>query len=321
MADALPKLAVYWAASCGGCEIAVVNLHEKLLELASLYDFFFCPCLLDTKRKDIEALEDGGIAVTLFNGSVRTSENEEWARLLRRKSKVLISFGACASGGGIPGLSNLHDRESHFRDIYLQNRTTENPDGVLPEPSSGLPEFSSRVGRLAEIVPVDYSIPGCPPESEQIWNAITALSSTMQPLPGEAIGVGRSSVCDECDRARTDKRITGFRRIWEFTPDREECLLEQGILCMGVATRSGCGGLCPQVNMPCIGCYGPCEGVYDQPAKMLSALGSIIDISPLRGLRNEDAVGARVDRVLDTIPDLAGAVAKFHNTGPLFGKR
>src|SRR5690242_9073197 len=76
-----PKLAMYWAASCGGCEIAVVNLHEKLLDVDAAFDFMFCPCLMDTKKKDIEAMPDKSIAITLFNGAIRTDENAEMAHL------------------------------------------------------------------------------------------------------------------------------------------------------------------------------------------------------------------------------------------------
>src|SRR5437868_4035657 len=67
-----PKLSVFWASSCGGCEIAVVNLHEKIIELDANFDFVFCPCLLDTKKQDVEAMPDSSIAVTLFNGAIRT---------------------------------------------------------------------------------------------------------------------------------------------------------------------------------------------------------------------------------------------------------
>jgi len=81
-----PKLSVYWASSCGGCEIAVVNLHEKLLELDARFDLVFCPCLMDTKKEQVESMVDGSIAITLFNGAIRTEENEKMARLLRKKS-------------------------------------------------------------------------------------------------------------------------------------------------------------------------------------------------------------------------------------------
>src|SRR5579862_5520025 len=100
-----PKLSIYWASSCGGCEVAVVNLHEMILDIDSYFDFVFCPCLLDAKRKDVEAMADRSIAITLFNGAIRTEENEEMAHLLRRKSQLLIAYGACSSHGGIPALS------------------------------------------------------------------------------------------------------------------------------------------------------------------------------------------------------------------------
>jgi F420-non-reducing hydrogenase small subunit len=317
MGQGKPKLAIYWAASCGGCEVAVVNLHERLLEVTQIFDLVFCPCLMDTKRSDVEAMADGEIAVTLFNGAIRTDENEEWAHLMRRKSKTLIAFGSCAYGGGIPGLSNLHTRQAHFDAIYLDSPTVDNPKRVIPGAAHGLPAFHESVRRLAEVVDVDYSVPGCPPEADQIWNAVCALLSDTPPARGSVIGAGSSSVCDECERTRADKKIQKFRRVWEFVPDREECLLEQGLLCMGLATRSGCGGLCPQANMPCIGCYGPCDGVYDQASKMVSALGSAVDIAPLREMRDEEAIAARVDEVFEALPDIAGVFGRFHLSAAL----
>jgi F420-non-reducing hydrogenase small subunit len=318
-----PKLAIYWAASCGGCEIAVANLHEHILDVASHFDFMFCPCLLDTKKKDIEALADGSITATLFNGAVRTEENREMAHLLRRKSKLLIAMGACSASGGIPALSNLGTRRETFRAAYLDNPSIDNPAKILPREETRVPEgvlrlprFFERVMSLGQVVPVDYTIPGCPPESEQIWNVIQVLIQVLEkgaPLPpaGATVGAGNSSVCDECSHKRTDKQVQVFRRVWEFVPDPEQCLLEQGLLCMGVATRSGCGGLCPAVNMPCIGCYGAPEGVYDQGAKMAATLGSIIDIAPIRDKRGQQEINAQLDGVIASVPDLAGTACKF----------
>jgi F420-non-reducing hydrogenase small subunit len=318
MADK-PKIAVYWSSSCGGCEVAIVNLHERLLEFADHFDFMFCPCLLDTKKKDIEALPDGAITATLFNGAVRTSENEEMAHLLRRKSKLLIAMGACAHTGGIPAMANLHSREDVFRAVYLDNPSTENPDRLIPlevtrvpEGTLTLPHFHDTVRSLPQVVPVDYMLPGCPPETDQIWNVLKVfMSGAPLPEPGSVVGAGNSSVCEECSRKRSEKKIQGFRRVWEFVPDRETCLLEQGLVCMGVATRSGCGGLCPKANMPCIGCYGPPEGVYDQGAKMASTLGSILDITPIKEQRDKKRINATVDQVIAGLPDLAGVACKF----------
>ena len=82
-----------------------------------------------------------------------------------------------------------------------------------------------------------------------------------------------TTVCDECPRKRNEKKIKKFYRTWQIIPDEETCLLEQGLLCCGIATRAGCGALCPQVNSPCIGCHGPNDGVADYGARLMSARG------------------------------------------------
>lgn len=313
-----PKLSMYWSASCGGCEIALVNLHEKLLDVDRAFDFVFCPCLLDTKKDYVESLPDGGIAITFFNGAVRTSENLEMARLLRSKSEVLVAFGACSGQGGIPALSNLHGREQHMRTNYLDSPSLDNPSGtrpalrtVVPEGELELPEFFETVLTLEQVVPVDYFIPGCPPESHQIWAVLEAVIAG-KPLPpkGSTLGGGRSTVCEECQRTKENKKIRRFHRTYEIVPDTGRCLLEQGIVCMGIATMEGCGALCPKVNMPCTGCYGPPEGVVDQGSKMLAALGSVLDLGEYKGM-SERQVADKADAIVATIPDLAGTVYKF----------
>jgi coenzyme F420-reducing hydrogenase gamma subunit len=177
-----PKLSMYWASSCGGCEIALVNLHEKILEVDRHFDFFFCPCLLDTKKEDVEALPDGALAITFFNGAIRTAENREMARLMRAKSQLLVAFGACAGLGSIPALSNTHSREAHLRANYLESPSLDNMAGtlpaletVMPEGELELPEFFETVHSLAQEAVVDYFIPGCPPEPHQIWNVVESV--------------------------------------------------------------------------------------------------------------------------------------------------
>jgi len=184
-----------------------------------------------------------------------------------------------------------------------------------------LPCFGKRVNTLAQTVDVDYFVPGCPPESHQIWN-ILELVIRNEPLPpkGSVLGAGRSSVCIECKRTRTDKKITRFYRSYEGIPDSESCLLDQGYLCMGPATRDGCGGLCPKVNMPCIGCYGPPEDVLDQGAKMAGTIGSILDIEKLKGL-SASGMNERLDQLLESLPDLAGTFYKFSLAGSLLRGR
>lgn len=325
--SAKPKLAMYWGASCGGCEIALVNLHERILDVDAAFDFMFCPCLLDTKKKDIEALPDGAIAVTLFNGALRSSENEEMARLLRRKSRLLIATGSCAVEGCIPGLANLWSREELIEGVYLDSPTLDNPQGTLPAGSSAtplgaleLPSLLPRVKTLREVVPVDYLIPGCPPESHQLWNALEAVILGELPSPGSFLGAGEGTVCRDCARTKEDKSIDRLYRNHEIEPVPGKCLLEQGLICLGVATRGGCGAPCPDANMPCSGCYGPPEGVADQGGAMIAALGSIIDPGEHRG-KGEQELTLRLEAFLDQVPDYAGLLYKYTLPGSVLGGR
>jgi F420-non-reducing hydrogenase small subunit len=313
-----PKISMYWASSCGGCEIALVNINEKIIDLDANFDFMFCPCLLDTKKSDVKELPDEDIFITFFNGGIRTKENEEMAHLLRKKSKILIAFGSCAYEGCIPALANLFSKNELFNTVYTDNFTIDNPLNVLPVPKSAVPEgeieipqFCDALKTLSQVVDVDYFIPGCPPESKQIWNVIElVISGASLPAKGSVIGAGASSVCVECDRKKEEKKIKKIYRNYEIIPEKEKCLLEQGLICMGIATRDGCGALCPKVNMPCTGCYGPPEGVLDQGAKMVSALGSIINVDRIKGL-DDEKITEKINEVIESIPDPAGLFYKY----------
>lgn len=312
-----PTLAVYWAASCGGCEIAIVNLGERFLTLTNHFDLVFCPCLMDTKTKDVEAMPDGGIDVVLFNGAIRTAENAHMAELLRRKAKVLVAFGSCAHEGCIPGLGNLHPVEGFLEGIYDDKPTSDDSaqlpsyESQVPEGTLTLPEFLPRLRTLAEVVDVDYSMPGCPPEDGSIWTVAQVLiSGAALPPKGTVLGGGSSTVCKQCPLERKEKKITRFVRHHEIIPDPTHCLLEQGIVCMGVATRDGCGALCPQAGMPCTGCYGVPEGAIDQGARMVAAMGSILDVNAMKGL-DDDALKAHIDKAFEGIADMPGMFYKY----------
>jgi len=127
-----PKVAFYWCASCGGCEEAVVDLAESILDVVAAVDIVMWPVALDFKRKDLEAIGDGEIDAAFVNGSVRTGEQEDLALLLRRKARLLVAFGACAHLGGIPGLANFHGARAALERAYLTAPSVQNPDGNLP---------------------------------------------------------------------------------------------------------------------------------------------------------------------------------------------
>lgn len=307
---AKPKLALYWAASCGGCEIAVLDIHEKILDVANAFDIVFWPCAMDFKYDDVRKMADKSVDLCLFNGSIRNSENEEIARLLRAKAQILVAFGACALEGGIPGLSNLTTKEATLQWVYKGSPSTVVLDGgvfpqthsKMPEGETEIPELWETVKALDQVVDVDYYIPGCPPQPNQIWSVIEyILSGKTLPPKGSVLGAGIKTCCDECTRERKEKKIKHFYRPFEIEYDPNECLLDQGIVCMGPATRDGCGALCVKANVPCRGCYGPPPNVTDQGAKMVSALSSVIDAHEPE----------EIERILDQIADPMGTFYRF----------
>ncbi|MBN2495057.1 MAG: oxidoreductase [Deltaproteobacteria bacterium] len=308
MADEKLRVAMFWGAACGGCDVALLDIHEHILDVIEVADIIFWPCAMDFKFKDVEAMPDEHLDLTFYNGAIRNSENEHIAKLLRQKSKLMAAFGSCSHMGGIPGLGNFHDRKSIFETAYLNTKSTHNPDKVfprtefeVPEGKLTLPEIYDTVKTLNQTVPVDYFIPGCPPNPEQIWIVIQAVASGKLPPKGSTVGASDKALCDECPRKKTELKFKQFKRRHLVHPDPEVCFMEQGIVCLGAATRAGCGWRCIQSNMPCRGCYGPLPNARDQGAKMLTAIASHID--------SEDP--EEVERILDTLPDPAGYFYRF----------
>lgn len=312
MAEKL-QLAIYWGAACGGCDVSILDTDEFILDVDRVADLRLWPIAADGKYQDIEAMADGELDVTLFSGAVRNSENERIARLLRRKSKVLVAYGSCAYMGGIPGLANLVPREEILDRAYLSNPSIEPGNRTMPQPASSvrgheleIPEFYERVYKLDQIVDVDYYVPGCPPQPAQCKNAILTLVGALTgqaeaPPKGAVVGASERALCDDCPRTKTEKKVARFYRPWEIMQDPQVCLLEQGILCAGVATRSGCGVRCPNSGIPCRGCYGPAPNVVDQGAKLLSAVASVVD----------SADPEQIDRILETLPDFTSYAYRY----------
>jgi len=308
--NAKPKLAFYWAASCGGCEITVTELGMRLVEAGELVDIVFWPCLMDFKYSDVEAMDDEVIDVCFFNGAIRNSESEHIAKLLRQKSKVMVAFGSCAHEGCIPGLANFYDAESILERVYDTVPSLDSSRGTrpissvqVPEGEIELPAFYERVKTLAQTIDVDYFMPGCPPVVDQVWNVFQTILTGELPERGAIIGADAKTNCDVCPRQKgqSGMRIKEFKRPHEVDLDPDVCFLTQGVLCCGPATRAGCGLPCIQGNMPCRGCYGPPDGVVDQGAKLLSAIAALIDTDNPEELQH----------IMDTIVDPAGTFYRF----------
>jgi F420-non-reducing hydrogenase small subunit len=312
MAEEKPKikLAVYWGAACGGCCVSVLDVHEKLFDVVAAADLVFWPIALDIKYADVEAMPDQHIDVTLFNGAVRNSENEHLAKLLRQKTKILVAYGSCSHLGGIPGLANFSTKEDLFNRVYKESESTENPEGIFPQTKYSvaegeltIPEFYNDVRALDQVIDVDYYLPGCPPQTERLVEVFMAIVTGAElPPKGSVIGALEKSQCDECNRKKTDnKKIKEFKRPWQIEDDGETCFLEQGVICMGPATRGGCGVRCIEGNAPCRGCYGPPKDVIDPGAKMMSAIATMIDSN------DED----EIEKIVAGIDDPGGTFYRF----------
>lgn len=287
----MKKIAMYWGASCGGCDVSFLGLHEKILDLLNEIEIVFWPCATDFKYGDLEKMEDGDIDVAFYNGAIRTSENEEIARLIRRKSKILVAYGSCAVEGCIIGLANLYERKEIFDSVYSENDTTVDKR----VPSKEIPEFLPYLKTLDEVVKVDAFIPGCPPPAPVLEEALDAL------LSGETEFGGGTGLCDECPRRDTKPdgiKIDEVKR-WHTIKDDGKCFIAQGIICMGLATRAGCGAECIKANIPCTGCMGGVEGLSG--VSMISSIASLID--------GEDE--EKESEVVEGIYDIIGTFFKY----------
>jgi F420-non-reducing hydrogenase small subunit len=305
------NIAMYWAGACGGCDVSLLDIDEKILDVAAAADIKFWPIAMDFKVPDVEALADKSIDVTFFNGAVRNSEQKHMADLLRAKSKLLVAYGSCAYLGGIPGLANFTTKQGILDRVYKTSESVDASNGstVYPQPEFKVPEgdveipvMHDYVKALGQVVEVDYYLPGCPPTTNLINAAIDAIVSGKLPEAGTVIA-GEKNLCEECPRVKSsEKKVKKFYRPHEIIPVKEKCLLEQGIICNGPATRSGCGSRCILANMPCRGCFGPAKDVVDMGAKMLSAVASVIDAD----------TPEEVARITDDIKDVDGTFYRFN---------
>jgi F420-non-reducing hydrogenase small subunit len=305
-----PKVAFYWCASCGGCEETVVDLAEDILGVVEKVDIVLWPVAMDFKYKDIEAMPDKSIVATLLNGAIRSTEQEEMARLLRRKSQFMIAYGACAHLGGIPALANQFPREQILQFNYETSPSVVNERKTRPElkfSDNGreptLPALHHVVRSLDQVVEVDYYVPGCPPTPKITKQAVTALLENRLPARGSVIAPD-IALCEECPRKQTkptNLSFTEFKRPHQVLLDPEKCLLAQGVVCMGPSTRSGCEAACINGGMPCTGCFGPTSRVRDQGLKIMSSLCA--NVAP-----KEDG---DINKVLEGIPDPVGTFYRY----------
>jgi len=275
------RVSAEWLGICSGCEVSILDIGEPLLSLLTKLDILHMPVLMDHKllgqtgegvKPDIPESDVG-----IITGGIRNEENKELAKEMRAKCKTLIALGTCACFGGIPALANQFSLEDLYEKVYRGSKSTE----AAKTPSAGVPPLTDRVYSVHETVKVDLKIPGCPPVPEMIVGALTSL------LDGSAFKLSEKSVCDECPTIREKKAVSTLKRPLEsiqFEPGKPlntvRCILEQGFLCQGPATRGGCGGSqatprCIKAYMPCRGCFGPMKDTANPMVDMMGALSSV----------------------------------------------
>ncbi len=209
-----PKLAVWKFTSCDGCQLSILNLEEELLLLPEAVE-------ISHFLEATSAVAEGPYDLSIVEGSVSTPEEEERIREIRRMSRKLVTIGACANAGGIQALRNFADVEGFVSAVYASPEYISTLDTSTP---------------MSAHVPVDFELQGCPPDSRQVLEVITAFLSDRSPT------ISSQSVCMEC-------KIRGNVCV----------MVAHGTPCLGPVTHAGCGAICPAYDRGCYGCFGPKE--------------------------------------------------------------
>ena len=275
------RLAEEWFAICAGCEVTILDIGEPLLDVLKDINIVHMPVLMDHKlygqTGEKTEMEIPEADIGIIAGGIRNEEHKKIAQEMRKKCKTLIALGSYACFGGVPALANQYMTEEILQKVFRESKSTES-NGI---PSEQIPPLTDRIYALHEVVKVDLALPGCPTTPEMVAGALLSL------LEGKPFSLSTKSVCDECPTRREKKAVSTLKRRLEapeFTPGKPlsemRCLMEQGYLCLGPATRGGCGGSdgvprCIRAYLPCEGCFGPLNEKANPMVDMMGALSSI----------------------------------------------
>lgn len=242
-------VSIEWLSGCSGCELGIVDLHEKLLAVLDEIELVRIPILMDTKEY-VKA------DVGLITGSIRTDHDVHAAHAMREACTTIIAFGTCPVYGGPHSAGYAHTTKELLDRAYVDNPTTRThniPDRV--------PKLLEATRPLDSEIKVDIYMPGCPPHAAFILEGLLAL------LKGREPKIGRRTVCFNCPRTMVKSDVTKIRRAHEGTLDQEKCFLSQGVLCFGSVTLDRCLAPCSKVGVPCFSCGGPSESIILEPQK------------------------------------------------------
>ncbi len=311
------KIAIVYGAICGGCDVAIVNWGEKLAEILKKYDIVYWSVAVDGKLEDLEKIEH--IDIGIYMGSVRTELHKKLAKMLREKSDIVISYGACASYGGTPGLATLVSGKKVIEDIKKTITTDSREEKELPE-YAHIPKLLETNYAVVQLIDPDIIAPGCPPSAisnEEIVKFLLEYERGKK-LEGKIVLGEENSLCSICPRRPKDLHkivMPGIYRMHEIKIDENKCFLEQGILCMGPATRAACKAPCIKNNYPCVGCMGPAPGVDDVGLKYISSIASLAFVD-----KEKELMEKGLEKHLDKIVDPVGVFYKYTLSSSLLAK-
>jgi F420-non-reducing hydrogenase small subunit len=242
------RLNTEWLCDCGGCHVALVDLHEKILNVLESVEILKCPVLTDEK---LYPEADIGI----LTGSIRTEHDRHAAEEMRRKCKTIIAFGTCAVYGGLHGAGLAHSREEIMDLVYRRSPTTKTD--FLPD--SEITGLEKLVTPIDEVIDVDLYLPGCPPHAQFIFEGLSALIENRQPRARQ------ETVCAACKRTMKKTEVSEIKASHEGMPDDDTCFLSQGYICLGSVTLDRCLAPCPNHGVMCSGCAGPTMQILTEP--------------------------------------------------------
>jgi NAD-reducing hydrogenase small subunit len=170
---AKPKVSSDWMAGCAGCHMSLLDIDERIVTIAQVADIRSTP-ITDLKEPDAT-----GVDVGILEGGINNSANEEVAKKMRSRCKILVALGDCAVFGGVPAMRNFFTLEETLRRAYIETESTDS-EGKIPDD----PELATmtRVRSLQEVVPVDVFVPGCPPDPDAIFHVLSELAQGRIPV-------------------------------------------------------------------------------------------------------------------------------------------
>lgn len=281
------RIALVSLSTCGGCTVALIQNQSGITALTENADIIYCPMLMDA-----DSFQD--VDVAMVDGAVRTREDEQLLLEIRRKSRFVAAWGTCATFGGIPAMANQFELEELLEESYGQAidpfsyylSTREKMDNDNAENLSG--ELLRKARKLNDVIRVDYFLPGCPPRASLAKGLIEELQGD------ENTAKIKSIVCAECSRKPKKLAPAGMQFFPGNALNNDICLVSQGVLCLGLITKGGCGAACLQGGLPCWGCRGPTRKAVNKINAGSMYEDLVVDSMALRS-------GLRVDTLRATV--------------------